>query len=57
MRTFEYKFEPLEEFIENKDHYELNTKRISKLGKIGFELFQVIIIDGIQYGWFKKEIE
>jgi len=63
MRTFEYKFEPLEEFIENTDpdseeegYCEINTKRISELGKEGFELFQIIIIDGIQHGWFKKTI-
>jgi len=65
MRKFEYKFEPLEEFIEDTEEFfedydgccELNIKIISELGLSGFELFQVIMIDGIQYGWFKREIE
>jgi hypothetical protein len=61
-----YKFLPLEEFSEEnmesdndsyQGHYEVDIEKINKFGDEGFELFQIIMINGIQHGWFKKKIE
>jgi hypothetical protein len=59
LKRFEYKFISLETLEEKNNEITatIRENEINDLGKQGFELFHIIIMNNIQCGWFKREYD
>lgn len=56
---FDYKFVCLEKII-TEHEFEVScsvlVSEANNLGRNGYELINIVIIEGVQYGWFKKRL-